>query len=229
MPAYIEIFLIGLLGSMHCIGMCGGFVAMYSLRKPASKPSLPCHVLYNLGRITTYSLLGGVMGYIGSFFTYLSEARGVPGAVLLIAGLIMVLMGVNLAGVLGKRGLFEDAGIASLGGFRTALRRILALESVWSAYLFGLLLGFLPCGFLYPIFISAAASGRVFTGMFTMAVFGISTMPAMLSMGFLITVLRPRVRLALYRVAAVLVVLLGVQLLLRGMAFNGWIPPARFW
>jgi hypothetical protein len=54
MQTYIEIFIIGLLGSMHCIGMCGGFVAMYTLKKTPSMPSLPYHLLYNLGRITTY-------------------------------------------------------------------------------------------------------------------------------------------------------------------------------
>src|SRR3990172_7930177 len=118
LSTYLEIFIIGLLGSMHCIGMCGGFVAMYSLKKPATQPALPHHLLYNLGRITTYALLGGVLGYLGSFAAYVGEHRGIPGAVLLIAGIIMILMGLNIAGVLGKRGLFEDAGIAESSHFR---------------------------------------------------------------------------------------------------------------
>jgi sulfite exporter TauE/SafE len=108
MQTYIEIFLIGLLGSMHCIGMCGGFVAMYSLKKPAAQASLPYHALYNLGRVTTYSLLGGALGLIGSFGAYIGKLRGVPGAVLLIAGSLMILMGMNIAGILGKRELFEN-------------------------------------------------------------------------------------------------------------------------
>jgi sulfite exporter TauE/SafE len=229
MQTYLEIFLIGLLGSMHCIGMCGGFVAMYSLKKPSTLPTLPSHVLYNLGRITTYSLLGGILGYIGSFVTYVGEHRGIPGAVLLISGAFMVLMGLNIAGVLGKRGLFEETGITMTSAFRNALHRVLALKSVWSTYLLGLLLGFLPCGLLYPIFMNAAASGGFISGTLIMAVFGFSTVPAMMSFGLLIKRLQPHIKLAFYRAASVLIVLLGLRTFLRGMAFNGWIPMGRFW
>jgi sulfite exporter TauE/SafE len=229
MQIYLEIFIIGVLGSMHCIGMCGGFVAMYSLKKPVIRPTLSSHILYNLGRITTYSLLGGILGYIGSFVAYIGEYRGIPGASLLIAGSLMVLMGLNIAGVLGKRGLFEETGITRNATFRRSIHRIFALESMWSTFLFGLLLGFLPCGLLYPIFMNAAASGGFISGMLIMAVFGFSTVPAMMSFGFLMTRLRPHMKRALYRAAAVLIVLLGLRILLRGMSFNGWIPLGRFW
>jgi sulfite exporter TauE/SafE len=229
MQAYLEIFLIGLLGSMHCIGMCGGFVAMYSLKKPATRPMLPYHVLYNLGRITTYSFLGGILGYIGSFVAYAGEHRGIPGAVLLIAGIVMVLMGLNIAGVLGKRGLFERAEITETGLFRNVFRHILTIESVWGTYLLGLLLGFLPCGLLYPIFMSSAASGGFFSGMLVMAVFGASTIPALMAFGFLMSRIRSHLKAMMFRIAAILIVLLGVRTLLRGMAFNGWIPMGRFW
>lgn len=226
---YLEIFLIGLLGSAHCIGMCGGFVAMYSLKKPAARPSLAYHLLYNLGRIITYSLLGGMLGSIGSFFAYVGRHRGIPGAVLLIAGMIMVLMGLNIAGVLGKRGFFEESGIIETSFFRKTLRRILNLDSVWATFLFGLLLGLLPCGLLYPIFMYAAAGGSLFSGAMTMAVFGLGTAPAMLLFGFLVTKIQPSLKRALYRLAAALIILLGVKTLLRGLSFNGWISHTRFW
>src|SRR4030067_1394065 len=102
MQTYIEIFIIGLLGSWHCTGMGGGFVAMYTLRKAPSMPSLPYHLLYNLGRITTYSLLGGLMGIIGSYGAYIGNLRGLPGAALLLAVAVMGLLGLNIAGALGK-------------------------------------------------------------------------------------------------------------------------------
>lgn len=225
----IEIFLIGLLGSMHCIGMCGGFVAMYSLKKPAAAPSLPYHILYNIGRITTYSLIGGTLGYVGSFAASLGRHRGIPGAVLLLSGVVMVLMGLNLAGILGKRGLFEDTGITEKTFFRISLHRILALESAWGTLLLGLLLGFLPCGLLYPLFINAAASGGFINGMVTMLIFGLGTVPAMLSFGYLVSRIQPHMKALLYRIAAVLIVLLGVRSLLRGMAFNGWISFGKYW
>ncbi len=229
MQTYLAIFLIGLLGSMHCIGMCGGFVAMYSLKKPAARASLPYHALYNLGRVTTYSLLGGVMGLIGSFGAYIGKLRGIPGAVLLIAGALMILMGMNIAGIPGKEELFENTEITSRSAFRSALHRILAMESAGGTFLLGLLLGFLPCGLLYPIFIQAAASSNFFSGSLSMALFGLGTVPAMMSFGYLVTRIRPKLRLALYRVSAVLIILLGLRTLLRGMAFNGWIPMGKFW
>ena len=226
---YLEIFLIGLLGSMHCIGMCGGFVAMYSLKNTSTQPSLPYHILYNLGRITTYSVLGGVLGYLGSFATYIGEHRGIPGTVLLISGFIMILMGLTIAGVLGKKGLFEETGFIRGSVFRSTLHRILALDSVWGTFLLGLLLGLLPCGLLYPLFMHAAASGGFVSGMIIMAVFGISTLPALMGFGFLVTGLKQHVKLTIYRVAAVLIVLLGFRMILRGLSFNGWIPLGRFW
>jgi hypothetical protein len=210
---HFEIFLIGLLGSMHCIGMCGGFVAMYALRKPAAAPSLPYHLMYN----------------IGSFAASLGRHRGIPGTVLLFSGVVMVLMGLDLAGILGKRGLFEDIGITERTFFRKSLHRILALESAWGTLLLGLLLGFLPCGLLYPLFMHSAASGGFTNGMLTMLVFGLGTVPAMLSFGYLVSRIKPHLKLFLYRIAAVLIILLGVRSLLRGMAFNGWIPFGKYW
>ena len=200
---YFEIFLIGLLGSMHCIGMCGGFVAMYALKKPAAKPSLPYHLLYNIGRICTYAIVGGTLGYVGSFAASLGRHRGIPGTVLLFSGIVMVLMGLDLAGILGKRGRFEEIGIGERTIFRKFLHRILALESAWGTLLLGLLLGFLPCGLLYPIFMHTAASGDFFNGLLTMLVFGLGTVPAMLSFGYLVSRIKPHLKLFLYRIAAV--------------------------
>jgi len=138
-------------------------------------------------------------------------------------------MGLNIAGILGKRGLFEDTGMTEMTFFRTSFHQILALESVWGALLLGLLLGFLPCGLLYPLFMNAAASGGFVNGMFTMLIFGLGTVPAMLSFGYLVSRIQPHMKVVLYRVAAVLIVLLGVRSLLRGMAFNGWISFGKYW
>jgi sulfite exporter TauE/SafE len=226
---YIEIFLIGLFGSMHCIGMCGGFVAMYCLKSSFARPSLQYHLLYNLGRITTYSILGGMLGYIGSFAAYVGRHRGVPGAVLLVAGVFMILMGLNMAGMLGKGGLLDDTGITERAFFRKALRNILALESVWGTLLLGLLLGFLPCGLLYPVLMHAAASGGFISGMVIMSVFGVGTVPAMFSFGIVVSKIQPHMKLFVYRIAAGMIVLLGMHSLMRGMAFNGWIAHGKYW
>ncbi len=226
---YGELFLVGLLGSMHCIGMCGGFVALYTLRKPVEVPSWPYHLLYNAGRVLTYSLLGGILGQIGSFASYAGSRRLLPSIVLLISGCIMVLMGLNIAGVIGKRVALEDTGLTDTRFFRSAMHRLLSRQTVWATFLFGLLLGLLPCGLLYPVLIHAATSGGFTQGALTAFVFGLGTVPAMLSFGYLVSHIRPHMKLVLYRMAAVLIILLGLQALLRGLAFSGLIPHGRFW
>ncbi len=75
----------------------------------------------------------------------------------------------------------------------------------------------------------AAASNSFFSGFFTMTLFGLGTIPAMMSFGFLVTRIMPNLKLLLYRISAVIIILLGMRTLLRGMVFNGWISPGRFW
>lgn len=224
-----EIFLIGLLGSMHCIGMCGGFVALYTLKKPEQLPSWPYHLLYNGGRLTTYSLLGGILGQIGSFASYAGTQRTVPAAVLIAAGALMMLMGLNIAGIVGKGASVEKTGLTEARFFRSALLRILSIRTVWSTFLFGLLLGLLPCGLLYPVLIYASSSGGFAQGASTALIFGLGTVPALASFGLLVARIRPRMRSVLYRAAALLIVLLGVQAVLRGLSFAGLIRHSRFW
>jgi len=226
---YLQIFLIGLLGGMHCIGMCGGFVAMYSLKKPEERASFPYHALYNAGRITTYSLLGGAVGVLGSFLDQAAQLRGIQSSVLLFAGIVMVLMGLNIAGLFGRGVLIDQSDITKSSVFRSALRTVINMNSVWALFLLGLLLGLLPCGLLYPVLIMAGASGGFLPGVLTMVVFGIGTVPVMMGFGFLVTRIRPHFRRSIYRVAALLIIILGFQSLLRGMALNGWIAPGRFW
>lgn len=225
---YLEFFIIGLLGSGHCIGMCGGFVAMYSLRRPAGLPAILPHALYNSGRIATYVLLGGVFGLAGGFVETFGRVRGLHGAALLIAGVLMIFMGLNMSGVLGR-----EAGVnfelTSAPLFRRALRRILSVESVWAVFLLGLLLGLVPCTLVYSMELNAAVSGGPASGMLAMLAFGLGTAPALAGFGFTVTKLRPGFRLMLYRAAAILILLNGLQTFMMGLSFSGWIPPGRFW
>lgn len=214
---------------MHCIGMCGGFVAMYSLRRQERAVSISRHAFYNLGRITAYALIGGLLGAAGSFSSSMASYKAVPGAVLLFAGAIMVLMALNMAGFLGKKGLLESGSIADTTLFRRSLHAALSIESGGGVYLFGVLLGFLPCGLLYPVFIQAAVSGGFSSGLATMIAFGFGTMPAMMAFGWAVSRFSPKLRLLLYRIAAGLIFLIGFRTVLRGMSFLGWISPGRFW
>lgn len=227
------VFTTGLLGGAHCIGMCGGFVVMYSSEYATggkgSRPPAIAHLMYNTGRILTYSVAGGFMGYAGSFVEAAGSLKGIQGAALLLAGAFMVLLGLNLLGILGRPDMVDSAGIINTKVFRGAFRKILGLKSPMATLPLGMMLGLVPCGLSYTMEIRAASSGGFLQGFVMMAVFGLGTAPALLGFGFLYTAIAARYRERIYRLAAVLVVLIGVQSLLRGMAFNGWIPPGPLW
>jgi hypothetical protein len=141
----------------------------------------------------------------------------------------MMLMGMNIAGVIGKRVPFDNTGLTDATLFRATLHRILSIRTVWATFLFGLLLGLLPCGLFYPVLIYASSSGGFLEGAWTALIFGLGTLPAMVSFGFLVSRIRPHMKVLLYRAAGLLIVLLGFQALLRGLSYAGLIPRGRFW
>lgn len=229
-------FTTGLLGGAHCIGMCGGFVVMYSSEYasgagPGGARNAPAlaHVMYNAGRILTYSIVGGFMGYIGSFVEAAGRIRGIQGAALLLAGAFMVVMGMNLLGLMGRPDMLDSSGVTETKFFRRAFIKLLRRKGPLATFPLGLMLGLAPCGLSYTMEIRAASSGGFAEGFIMMAAFGLGTAPALLGFGFLYTALAAKFRERIYRLAAVLVVLIGVQSLLRGMAFNGWIPAGPLW
>jgi len=227
---YAMVFTTGLVGSAHCVGMCGGFVLMYSVEVGAGgRPSPSAHAAFNLGRIFTYSVVGGVMGLVGSFVETAGAIKGVQGLALLLAGGLMILMALNLIGVLGRPGLIDSAGLSGSGPFRSAFLKIMSLKGPLATLALGLLLGFIPCGLSYTMEIKAASSGGFWQGASLMAVFGLGTAPAMFGLGFVSSALAAKLRERIYKVAAVLVLLMGVQAVLRGMAASGWIEHGPAW
>lgn len=237
---YLLMFTTGILGSAHCVGMCGGFVLMYSMELSgatttaevsvaSSAAPAAAHLLYNAGRILTYSLVGGFMGYAGSFVDAAGRIRGVQGSALLVAGVFMVVMGLNLMGVIGRPDMIESAAVSESGLFRRAFRRLLRIKSPLAVFPLGLMLGLVPCGLSYTMEIKAASSGGFWQGFTLMSAFGLGTAPALAGLGFVSAALAARLRQRIYRAAAALVTLMGVQALLRGMAFNGWIPHGPLW
>lgn len=235
------IFLTGLFfGASHCVGMCGGFVTAYTLGRtggahPACAPTalgtIPSHLAYNLGRVTTYTAIGGFMGWIGSIVQGAGQLAGIQGVATSVTGLLM------LAWAVAKwRGLtlFEARFLSPfrLGWFQRVYRGLTRGKGASGPLLLGLLLGFLPCGLLTTMEIKAAGTGSVTGGMLVMMVFGLGTAPAMVALGSLSAWLGTRLRDRLDRAAAVTVGAAGLLSLLRGLAENGLVPHAPipwFW
>lgn len=182
----ISIITIAFLGSFgHCIGMCGGIVLAYSTIKIEPKSSKvsqsTAHLLYSFGRVFTYSILGAIFGVLGGVATFSNTANG---AMLLIAGVAMVFAGLSLMGKVKFLTLIEHS-FSSSPTYKNAFKKVLNSKSNFSFFILGMLNGLLPCGFVYFFAITAASTASPLYGALVMAIFGISTIPAMFSLGFL--------------------------------------------
>jgi len=182
----LTIISIAFLGSFgHCIGMCGGIVLAYSTIKiePASSKvsKTVAHLLYNFGRVLTYTVLGAIFGAIGGVATFSNTANG---TLLIIAGVVMILAGLSLMGKIKFLTIIEHS-ISSSSFYKSSFQKILHSKSNVSFFVLGMLNGLLPCGFVYFFAITAASTASPFYGALVMFIFGISTIPAMFSLGFL--------------------------------------------
>ena len=182
----LTIISIAFLGSFgHCIGMCGGIVLAYSTIKiePASSKvsKTIAHLLYNFGRVLTYTVLGALFGAIGGVATFSNTANG---TLLIIAGVAMILAGLSLMGKIKFLTLIEHS-ISSSNFYKQSFQKILHSKSNVSFFILGMLNGLLPCGFVYFFAIAAASTASPLYGALVMFIFGVSTIPAMFSLGFL--------------------------------------------
>jgi len=218
-PEYYLALTTGLFGGFgHCVGMCGPIVASYSLKgpsavSPATSSSWRTHVLYNAGRISTYALIGAVMGLTGSFVNVAGRLAGLQNIIAVSAGVVMVAFGLSIAGIWSGTAWMERRNGAVL---RFAHRMFTSTSPV-RTYALGMALGLLPCGLSYTIFIAAAGTGSAAAGMLTALVFGVGTLPALLSFGSVVSALNAGLRNRIYRLGGVMVVIMGAVFIYRGL------------
>jgi sulfite exporter TauE/SafE len=182
----LTIISIAFLGSFgHCIGMCGGIVVAYSTIKidPASSKlsQSAAHLLYSFGRVFTYTILGAIFGALGGVVLFSNTANGV---LLIVAGVAMILAGLSLMGKIKFLTIIEHS-FSSSSVYKKAFKSILNSKSNSSFFILGMLNGLLPCGFVYFFAITAASTADPLYGALVMAIFGMSTIPAMFGVGFL--------------------------------------------
>ncbi len=217
----ITIITIAFLGSFgHCIGMCGGIVVAYSSTKinttwSKTKQSIS-HVLYSFGRITTYVILGFIFGFVGGVVTFDNTTSGI---MLLVTGLLMILVGLSLSGKLKFLTSLEHS-VSKSKLYQQTFRSLIGSDSLTSFYLLGMLNGLLPCGFVYVFAITAASTGNPLWGAFVMLIFGLSTLPAMFSLGFFVGIFKQiSLRNLFINIAAILVILFGIYIMHNGYEY----------
>jgi sulfite exporter TauE/SafE len=204
-------FLLGLVGSLHCAGMCGPL----ALALPVAGNSRAAFVLgrlaYNGGRVATYAVLGGLFGMVGQT----AALAGLQRWVSLTAG-VLILVGLFASTKLALTAPVTRSVAALKSGLGTLLRR----RSLGALLLLGLLNGLLPCGLVYVACAGAAASGAVVRGVEHMLVFGAGTVPLMLGMSLAGHLVHGAIRLKFQRVIPVAVGLVAILLILRGLSLD---------
>ncbi len=214
----LTIISIAFLGSFgHCIGMCGGIVLAYSTIKIDPKSSKVsqsvAHLTYSFGRVFTYSILCAMFGGLGGVVTFSNNANG---TMLIVAGVVMVLAGLSLMGKIKFLTIIEHS-FSSSSLYKNTFRNILNSKSNLSFFLLGMLNGLLPCGFVYFFAITAASTASPFYGALVMAIFGLSTIPAMFSLGFLASLTTATsFRNMMMSLASIAVILYGVYTIYSG-------------
>jgi sulfite exporter TauE/SafE len=202
----------GLLGSLHCIGMCGGLVSAVAM----SRPTIwwPGLFGYQLGRVTTYTLFGLIAGLFG---TVLGNIGGWPmlRALAVIAGVLMIVFGLNLAGWLPDPLKRFTAAISQRIGLAKLAHRLAGQASLSGWYVMGLANGLLPCGLVYAALGLSLASGDAASAVGMMFFFGLGTIPSMMFAPSLIRKLTPELRGWSLRIAGVIVIVLGVMTTMR--------------
>jgi len=207
----------------HCIGMCGPIQTAFSLEqsREGSKRLFPSLLLYHGGRVLAYVAIGAAFGLVGAATRFADTTRSVQGAVSLGAGLLMVVVALGVMGFAPVRGWAEpDVGASFL---TERMRPLLAGRGRFQRVGLGFLNGFLPCGPVYAVALSAAAAAHVLVGMLLLGVYGLGTVPVLLGLGMASSRIPPHVRGGFHRAAGVLLLLLAVQLGLRGAATLGWL------
>lgn len=219
---WLLIFAGGLLGSSHCVGMCGGFVLALGGTSQRLTANVLRQAAYGLGRVFTYTTAGVAAGYGGWRLTAATQTLVNTQALLcLAAGLLLLVQGLTAAGVLHMSQRPGGGGVCLGSSLFGPLLRATRLRSV---FLGGVVNGLLPCGLVYAYLALAASSGGLGRGAATMALFGLGTLPLMVLLGSCGgTLLSLAGRRGLLRGAAWCVVATGVITIGRGLGYLPWL------
>lgn len=203
--SYTLIFLIGLATSFHCIGMCGGIMLSQSFSN--NKQSV---ILYNIGRIISYTILGGIMGLIGSLFNISGLPYYIKTMIMVIAGIFMLFFGLNIIGIKWFR------KITSLLYFNN-----LNSKSNKPSLLVGIMNGLMPCGPLQAMQMYVISTGSFIKGALSMLMFSFGTVPLMMGMGFVSTLFSKNKISKIYKLSGALIIILGLITINNGLSLSG--------
>lgn len=231
LPNLLPVFLVGLAGSVHCVGMCGGIVSAFSVA-PAGAAAFPVAVVsraaplaangmlrvaaYNAGRIASYAAAGAIAGGMAGGVRTLAGIPAWQAGAYWLANLVLVVLGLHLMGAWDALARVERLGQHVWRRVRPLMGCLLPIDSPLKMFALGALWGWLPCGMVYSVLLTAMLSGSPYGGAAVMFAFGLGTLPMLLVLGMA----GARLRLALQRralraAAGVLVLGFGILGMMR--------------
>lgn len=181
----LAVLLLGLLGAGHCAGMCGGIVSALSAQSGGTRVRL--HLAYSTGRIASYATAGAIAGSLGGLGLLLSEVLPVQLGLYIFANVMMLMLGLYLAGMSSFVVRFENLGRGLWRRIAPLTRGLVPADTMPKALTIGVLWGWLPCGLVYSVLAIALFSGSAVQGAVLMAAFGLGTLPSLLGAGLLVS------------------------------------------
>lgn len=202
--SFIMLFVLGFFTSFHCVGMCGGILLTQTINKDENikdkKSSFKIALLYNSGRIISYTIIGGIVGTLGSIF---SSTIQIQNFIKIIAGIFMIISGLHMI------------GIKILNNIKVPIffKKSTCVNNHKNPFIVGYLSGFLPCGPLKTMQLYALSSGSFIMGASSMFVFSLGTLPIMLSFAYISSRMCKSFNERIYKYTGILIIILGILML----------------
>lgn len=205
-------FVMGLVGSLHCLGMCGPIAFALPVRTSVLRIKIVKYSLYNAGRVVTYAILGAIIGVAGKGLVL----AGMQQTLSIAAGVLIIVSAV-LAYTAANNVVMNRIGDSIRIRLKSAFHFYFQQKGYAALFMLGLLNGLLPCGMVYMAMLAALAAGSPLDGATFMAGFGLGTVPMMFAVCMAGNVVGMKWKNYIYKAAPVLACMIGVLLILRGM------------
>ncbi len=215
MTILISAFVIGLMGSFHCAGMCGPIAIALPLHGNTVPQKIFGGALYNIGRTITYGIMGAIFGLLGQGLQLLGfqqKISVVMGAVMIISVLFPALFRNQYS--------MEKSWLKAVGKLKKTIAGMFSIRSFQSLFFIGMLNGLLPCGLVYMAIAGAIGTGGAIQGSLYMILFGLGTIPMLLGISLAGNILSLTVRNKINKLIPVLVVIVGLLFILRGLSLG---------
>lgn len=214
-PEIISALALGFFGSAHCIGMCGPIAIALPYPNSAVSHFILGRIIYNLGRLTTYSFIGAVFGLLGSRLII----AGFQQAITIIVGVVIILIVVTPMRY--KTKLYQHKLVQKISApIKSGISELFKQGTIPAMFLIGLLNGLLPCGLVYVAIAGAISSGDAISGMLFMILFGLGTFPAMFAATIFGRFINLNIRKKINQAIPALAFVLAILFILRGLALG---------